>query len=158
MSKIEELKDDFVGMVDKAWHALEGTVDVDRARELVQEATKALKAQVEAVAEHLLYHVMDNATQPAAVATTPDGRGVVMGAPSIIGVPPEVSNPAVPSEPAAVPTETPAPPVETPAPEGAVPDPVESATGMAPPAGQPTSDAAPAETSAADDATEQASA
>ena len=57
-SKIEELKDDFIGMVDKAWHALEGSADVEAARELVAKFTADAKAKAEDIAEHLFYHVV----------------------------------------------------------------------------------------------------
>jgi len=147
---IEELKDDFIGMVDKAWHALEGTVDVDRARQLVHEATEALKTRVEDIALHLLSHVMDNATKPLTETPAPSGTetapapsNIVLGEPTVV-FGEEATAAAATADPVETPAATPEAPADT------VPEAAEPVTGMAPPVGQPEAGAAPAEAPAVD--------
>lgn len=63
---LEEIKQEIVNVIDNAWHALVGTVDVDAARAVVAGATAELTSHVSAVTQHLFDHVLGNAAVPAA--------------------------------------------------------------------------------------------
>lgn len=116
MSKLEDLKNEAIGLIEGAWHALEGSADVEAARELVAKFTADAKAKAEDIAEHLFYHVVGNANPPtetpAAPVETPAPaapEGTVPDpAESVTGMAPPVGQPE--TEPTPVPAETPGDP------------------------------------------------
>lgn len=69
-SKLEEIKTEMFTLVDEAWHALEGTADVDKARALAGQVTAALTSKAQDIAEHLFYHVLNNSTSEQTVPAT----------------------------------------------------------------------------------------
>lgn len=64
---LEEIKDAIVAEVEKLWHGLTGTVDVDRAREVISDSAVTLSSHVGALGQHLFDHVLGNAAQAPAV-------------------------------------------------------------------------------------------
>lgn len=65
---LDEIKQKMHEAVDKAWEALHGTHDLDKAREEAQATTAELQAQALQVEAHLVNHVADNAKAKAETA------------------------------------------------------------------------------------------
>jgi len=72
---LDQIKQDILDAIDRAWHALIGTADVDAARQVVAETTATLSGHVSAAGQQLFDHVVGNADaakaaeQPAPSAT-----------------------------------------------------------------------------------------
>lgn len=102
---LEEIKNAVVAEIEKVWHELTGTVDVDKARQVISDTAATLTSHVSALGQHLFDHVLGNATTvqeaPAVDGEPPVQVGESIpvptdGSPSAVGI---ASNPAVEGQP-----------------------------------------------------------
>ena len=73
---LEEIKDAIVGELEKLWHELDGTADLDKARAVIADSGQALNGHVSAVGQHLFDHVLANAQAAGGTVLNPGEAGV----------------------------------------------------------------------------------
>lgn len=100
MSKLEEIRDAVVAEIEKVWHELTGTVDVDKARAVIADSAATLTQHVSALGQHLFDHVLGNSQaaeaapaadpvpsdgEPTQELATANGAPITAGEPTFVG-------------------------------------------------------------------------